>query len=158
MKFVVMKILKLFVLFIVISNCTLNKVIKHHGVHNLKLKNEKLELLTSNSNDVISNLGFPSTKSLFDNDVWIYLERKITSSELKSLGKRKLIINDVLVLEFNTKGILVKKDLLSMNDMNNIKILKNSTMVASKKNAYIRTFIKSLKQKINDPLGVKKAK
>ena len=115
-------------------------------------------MLTSNSNDVISNLGFPSTKSLFDNDVWIYLERKITSSELKSLGKRKLIINDVLVLEFNTKGILVKKDLLSMNDMNNIKILKNSTMVASKKNAYIRTFIKSLKQKINDPLGVKKAK
>ena len=114
MKFVVMKILKLFVLFIVISNCTLNKVIKHHGVHNLKLKNEKLELLTSNSNDVISNLGFPSTKSLFDNDVWIYLERKITSSELKSLGKRKLIINDVLVLEFNTKGILVKKDLLSL--------------------------------------------
>ena len=115
-------------------------------------------MLTSNSNDVISNLGFPSTKSLFDNDVWIYLERKITSSELKSLGKRKLIINDVLVLEFNTKGILVKKDLLSMNDMNNIKILKNSTMVASKKNAYIHAFIKSLKQKINDPLGVKKAK
>ena len=115
-------------------------------------------MLTSNSNDVISNLGFPSTKSLFDNDVWIYLERKITSSELKSLGKRKLIINDVLVLEFNTKGILVKKDLLSMNDMNNIKILKNSTMVTRKKNAYIHAFIKSLKQKINDPLGVKKAK
>ena len=141
-----------------ISNCSLNKVIKHHGVHNLKLKNKKLEVLTTNRNDVISNLGFPSTKSSFDNDVWIYLERKITTSEFKTLGKKKLIINDVLVLEFNTKGILVKKDLLSMNDMNNLKILETDTMVANKKNTFIRTFIKSFRQKINDPLGVKKAK
>ena len=158
MKFIVMKFLKLILILILISNCSLNKVIKHHGVHNLKIKNEKLKILNTNRNDVLSSLGFPSTKSTFDNDVWIYLERKITSSELKTLGKKKLIINDVLVLEFNPKGILIKKDLLSMNDMNNLKILETDTMVANKKNTFIRTFIKSFKQKINDPLGVKKAK
>ena len=153
-----MKFLKLILILILTSNCSLNKVVKHHGVHNLKIKNEKLKILNTNRNDVISSLGFPSTKSTFDNDVWIYLERKITSSELKTLGKKKLIINDVLVLEFNPKGILVKKDLLSMNDMNNLKILESNTQVANKKNSFIRTFVSSLRQKINDPLGLKKAK
>ena len=106
----------------------------------------------------MSNLGFPSTKSTFDNDVWIYLERKITSSELKTFGKKKLITNDVLILEFNNKGILVKKDFLSINDMNKLKIIESNTVVANKKNTFINTFVSSLKQKINDPLGVKKAK
>ena len=78
-------------MFIFISNCTLNKVVKHHGVHNLKKKSDKLELFNTNSNDVISRLGIPSTKSTFDNDVWIYLERKVTSSELKTMGKKKII-------------------------------------------------------------------
>ena len=153
-----MKILKFILVIILISNCSLNKVVKHHGVHNLKIKNEKLKILSSNTNDVMSNLGFPSTKSTFDNDVWIYLERKITSSELKTLGKKKLITNDVLILEFNNKGILVKKDFLSINDMNKLKIIESNTVVANKKNTFISTFVSSLKQKINDPLGVKKAK
>ena len=82
----------------------------------------------------------------------------MTSSELKTLGTKKLLINDVLVLEFNTKGILVKKDLLSMSDMNNLKISNNGTKVVNKKNAFIKTFLSSLKQKINDPIGIKKAK
>ena len=115
MKFIVMKILKFILVIILISNCSLNKVVKHHGVHNLKIKNEKLKILSSNTNDVMSNLGFPSTKSTFDNDVWIYLERKITSSELKTFGKKKLITNDVLILDFDNKGILVKKD-FSINE------------------------------------------
>ena len=153
-----MKILKFILVIILISNCSLNKVVKHHGVHNLKIKNEKLKILSSNTNDVMSNLGFPSTKSTFDNDVWIYLERKITSSELKTFGKKKLITNDVLILEFDNKGILVKKDFLSMNDMNKLKIIESNTVVANKKNTFISTFVSSLKQKINDPLGVKKAK
>ena len=153
-----MKFLKLILILILTSNCSLNKVVKHHGVHNLKIKNEKLKILNTNRNDVLTSLGFPSTKSNFDNDVWIYLERKITSSELKTLGKKKLIINDVLVLEFNSKGILIKKDLLSINDMNNLKIVENNTRVYDKKNTFIRTFTNSLRQKISDPLGVKKAK
>tara|TARA_B110000238_G_C15910718_1_gene346125 strand:- start:85 stop:546 length:462 start_codon:yes stop_codon:yes gene_type:complete len=153
-----MKFLKLFIIFIFISNCSLNKVVKHHGVYNLKKKNDKLEILTSNVNDVVSQLGLPSTKSTFDNDVWIYLERKTTSSELKSLGKKKLLVNDVLILEFNTQGMLVEKNFLSKEDMNNLKIVDNNDILLSKKNSYINTFISKLKQKINDPLGVKSAK
>jgi outer membrane protein assembly factor BamE (lipoprotein component of BamABCDE complex) len=150
--------IKLFIIFILISNCTLNKVVKHHGVHNLKKKNDKLELSITNSNDVIAQFGMPSTKSTFDNEVWIYIERKITSSEIKTLGKRKLLLNDVLILEFDDKGMLVKKDFFTKDDMNYLKISTNTTGVLNKKDSFINTFLSSLRQKINDPLGVKKAK
>ena len=153
-----MKFLKLILILVFISNCSLNKVVKHHGVHNLEKKTAKLELLSINSNDVIGQLGFPSTKSSFDNEIWIYLERKTTSSQIRSLGKKKLLLNNVLILEFNTKGMLVKKDFLSIEDMNNLKISKGSTEVINQKNTFVYSFLTSLRQKINDPLGVKKAK
>ena len=153
-----MKFLKLLLIFIFISNCSLNKVVKHHGVHNLKKKNDNLELLDTNRNDVIAQLGPPSTKSSFDNDVWIYLERKMTSSNVKTLGRKKLLVNDVLVLEINNKGVLVKKEHLSKNDMNKLIISKGKTNVIDKKDTFISSFITSLRHKINDPLGQKKAK
>ena len=153
-----MNIFKLIVIFILISNCTLNKVVKHHGVHNLKKKNNKLELFNTNKNDVISQFGIPSTKSSFDNEVWIYIERKTTSSEVTSLGTKRLLLNDILILEFDTRGLLVKKDYLTKNDMNKIKISTDTTSVINKKDKFIDTFLSSMRQKINDPLGVKKAK
>ena len=153
-----MKFLKYFIIFIFISNCSLNKVVKHHGVHNLKKKNDKLETLGTNRNDVLINLGIPSTKSTFDTEVWIYMERKTTSSELKSLGRQKLLLNDILILEFDTKGMLVKKDFLTKDDMNKLKISTNTTEIINQKNTFIDNFLSSLRQKINDPLGVKKAK
>tara|TARA_B110001452_G_scaffold256645_1_gene250162 strand:+ start:457 stop:921 length:465 start_codon:yes stop_codon:yes gene_type:complete len=152
------KFLLITTLFIFISNCTLNKVEKHHGVYNLKKKSIKLELFQTNTNDTISKLGIPSTKSSFDNDVWVYIERKITSSNLSSLGKQKLLINDVLVLEFDNKGVLVEKKILSKNDMNKLDISLDKTLVLNKKEAFVSTFLTSLRKKINDPLGIKKAK
>ena len=69
---------KIFIIFVFlfISNCTLNKVIKHHGVHFLDKKENALVLNITNKNDILKILGPPSTKSSFDNDVWIYIERK----------------------------------------------------------------------------------
>ena len=153
-----MKFLKYFIIFIFISNCALNKVVKHHGVHNLKKKNDKLEILGTNRNDVLIQLGLPSTKSSFDNEVWIYMERKTSSSQLRSLGKQKLLLNNVLILEFDTKGMLVKKDFLTKDNMNELKISSNETQIINQKNTFIESFLSSLRQKINDPLGVKKAK
>jgi len=124
----------------------------------LKKKTDKLKVLDINTNEVLAQLGFPSTKSTFNNEVWIYLERKITSSELRSFGRRKLLLNDVAILEFNTMGMLVKKEFLSIDKMNDLKISKNNTSVINDRNSFVSTFLTSLKQKINDPLGVKTAK
>ena len=115
-------------------------------------------LLNTNKNDVITQFGIPSTKSSFDNEVWIYIERKTTTSKVIALGKKKLLLNDILILEFNNRGLLVKKDYLTKNDMNKLKIVSNETSVINKKDAFIDQFLSSMRQKINDPLGVKKAK
>ena len=148
----------LIILLIFISNCSLNKVVKHHGVHFLDKKQQKLILNSTNKNDILDNLGPPSTESTFDNDVWIYIERKETKSTITTLGRRKLMVNNVLILEINDKGVLVNKEFLNKDDMNTIKFSKRKTNVISSKDSFVYEFLSSLRQKINDPLGTKKIK
>src|SRR5210317_1421971 len=105
------KILYIFLILITVTNCTPKKVVKHHGVPFLEKKQNSLVLNESNKNDVIKILGNPSTKSFFDDNIWIYIERKQTQSELKNLGKMKIYKNDVLVVEFDDFGILKNKKL-----------------------------------------------
>ena len=128
-------------------------MVKHHGVPFLDKKQTKLIVNKSNVNDIKNILGNPSTKSKFDNDIWIYIERKQSQSELKNLGKMKIYKNDVLVLEINNYGILKKKKLYNMKDMENIKIVKETTEEGFRKNSFIYSFMSSMRQKINDPLG-----
>ena len=96
-----MKIFFILILSIYITGCKLNKIVKHHGVHNLEAKSNKLSLNVSNINEINRLLGPPSTKSYFNNEVLIYLERKTSNSKLLKLGKKKLIANNVLLLEVN---------------------------------------------------------
>ena len=148
----------LIILLIFISNCSLNKVVNHHGVHFLDKKQQKLILNSTNKNDILDTLGPPSTESTFDNDVWIYIERKETKSTITTLGRRKLMVNNVLILEINDKGVLVNKEFLNKDDMNTIKFSKRKTNVISSKDSFVYEFLSSLRQKINDPLGTKKIK
>ena len=137
----------------VVSNCTFQKVVKNHGVPSLVKKQEFLIINKTNKNDIIKTLGNPSTRSKFDNDVWIYIERKQTQSELKNFGKMKIYKNDVLVLEIDNYGILKKKDFYNKDDMKNIKIVKTTTQAGFKRNSFIYEFLSSMRQKVNDPLG-----
>ena len=131
---------------------------KHHGVPFLEKKQKKLLVNQTNKNDIKNILGNPSTKSKFDNDVWIYIERKQTQSKLKNFGRMKIFKNDVLVLEIDKYGILKKKDFYNQNDMKKIKIVKNTTGTNFKKNSFIYEFMSSMRQKLNDPLGVRAKK
>ena len=103
-------------------------------------------------------LGPPSTSSTFDKEVWIYIERKTTVSDLKTLGKRKILINNALVLEFDNRGLLVRKKFYDKENMNKIKIAKDETQVLNKKRSFVESVLTSLRHKINDPLGQRKAK
>ena len=139
----------------ILSNCSLKKAINHHGVHFLEKKQENLIINTSNKNDVAKVLGSPLTKSKFDNDLWIYIERKQSQSKLKNLGKMKIYKNDILVLEIDDYGILKKKEFYNKDDMKRLKIAENKTGKKFKKNSFIYSFMSSLRQKVNDPLGVR---
>ena len=101
-------------------------------------------------------LGPPSTTSTFDNDVWIYIERKNSRSSIIKLGKKKLIVNNVLILEIDNKGLLVKKDFYNKKDMNKITFTDKDTQITYSKRSFVYDFLSSMRQKIQDPLGKKK--
>ena len=150
-----MKVLFYISLYFVISNCSLNLVDDHHGVYYLDKKEKKITVSVSNVNDILSIFGEPSTKSTFDNDVWIYIERKISNTHF--LGKRQLIVNNVMVLEIDDKGILAKKDFYNIEDMKNLKF-DNQRSASLKKRNFVYNFLSSLRQRVNDPLGIRKKK
>ena len=149
-------ILFIIIALFIISNCTLNKVIKHHGVHFLEIKKEKLALNNSNKNDIIKLLGPPSTISLFNEDLWIYIERNTSSSKISKLGKKKLLTNNVLVLELNDRGILQEKTFLNKEDMKDLKFSKSFTEMSISKKSFVYDFLRTIRQKANDPLGKKR--
>ena len=146
----------LIIIFLFISNCTFNKAIKHHGVNLLEKKQETLLLKRSNKNDIIKLLGPPSTKSTFDNDVWIYIERKTTTKKLFKLARKKILVNNVLVLEIDSYGLLVKKEFYNMEKMNDLDFSKRTTETTYTKKSFVYDFMSSMRQKLNDPLGKRK--
>ena len=148
-----LKILYIIFLSLIVSNCSFKKVVNHHGIPFLEKKQTSLIVNKTNINDIKKILGNPSTTSKFDNDIWIYIERKQTQTELKNLGKMKIYKNDVLVLEIDNYGILKKKEFYNKDDMENIKVVEATTIAGFKRNSFIYDFMSSMRQKINDPLG-----
>ena len=137
----------------IVTNCSIKPVVKHHGVPFLEKKQSQLTINESNKNDIKKILGKPSTKSKFDNDIWIYIERQQTQSKLKNFGKMKIFKNDVLVLEIDNYGILKDKKFYNMNDMKNLELTAATTEDGFKRNSFIYDFMSSMRQKMNDPLG-----
>ena len=147
------KLLYIISIFFIVSNCSLKQVVKHHGVPNLEKKQKMLLVNSSNKNDIIKILGQPSSKSKFDNDTWIYIERKQTQSKIKNLGRMKIYKNNVLVLDIDKYGVLKNKEFYDLKDMNNLNIVKSKTQAGYNRNSFIYNFMSSMRQKINDPLG-----
>tara|TARA_B110000438_G_C15515268_1_gene521712 strand:+ start:48 stop:512 length:465 start_codon:yes stop_codon:yes gene_type:complete len=152
------KIFFLIISCIIISNCSLNKVVKNHGVQFLELKQKNLNLKKTNKNDILLLLGPPSTKSTFDNDIWIYIERKTSKSSLFKLGKSKMLVNNVLILQIDNKGLLAKKDFLDINKMQNVKFSEEITKLGYSKKSFVYDFLSSVRQKMDDPLNKRKKK
>jgi len=125
----------------------------------LEDKNKKLIINRSNINDIQSLLGPPLTKSKFDNNVLIYIERKTSSTKLSKLGKQELLKNNVLVLELDNTNILLSKKFYTKEDMSEVNFDKSLTKTDyTLKNDFIYSFLASVRQKANDPLGKKRIK
>jgi len=148
-----MKILILLTFFLLFANCTNKLAIDHHGVHKLNIKQEKLFPKETNKNDIIKILGPPSTVSFFDNEILFFIERKEANGSIIELGRRRIITNNVLIVEINKYGLLEKKTFYDLTKMQEIKISKNTTEVDYQKDSFIYDFLSSMRQKINDPLG-----
>ena len=144
-------------IFILISNCSFNKVSNTHGVKLLENKSQKLITGQSNKNDIFNLFGPPSVKSTFDDNLWFYIERKKTSKSIFLLGKKKTVNNNVMLVKINERGILQDKELFKIENMENINFDKSSTLRGYDKNSYLFNVMTSLREKINSPTR-KKAK
>ena len=138
------------IVFLFVVNCNLNKVEKTHGTPFLEKKEKILILNKTNKNDILKELGAPSTKSFFDKDVWIYIERKTTNSSLIKLGKKRSLINNVLVLEIDKRGLLSSKKIYTIEDVNNLEFSEKKTLNTDK-DTFVKGVLTSLRQKIDSP-------
>ena len=150
-----MKII-LIILAIFLTSCKLNKVVNHHGIHNLEAKSKELLINQSNINQIKNLLGPPSSTSYFDEDILIYLERKTSNSKLLKLGKKKLIANNVLLLEVDNRGMLINKEFLNQDDLNKLKFTDKTTKTTADQESFVSRALSGVITKIDDPLGKKR--
>jgi len=145
-----MKILFIFLLLITLS-CSTNKVSDNHGFISLQEKFEKITINQTNKNDILKVIGPPSSISNFDNNKWFYIQRNKTNQSLLKLGIKKIDKNNILIVEFNNKGILSDKKILNLDNMNDIKLVKEVTEKDFKKNDAMYKIFSSVREKINAP-------
>ena len=86
------------------------------------------------------------------NDKWYYIERKVTNTSVFTLGREKVLKNNVLILELDKNGILANKEFLKFDDMKDIKFSKNTTDSNIINKNFLYNFFNSVRQKINEPI------
>ena len=138
----------LFIIFIILNGCQLQDPNKNHGILFLENRADKLVLKKTNKNDVIKILGNPHSKSIDNNDRWLYLERVLTKGEFHKLGQNILLDNNVLVLDFDKFGILSNKKLLTKEDKDDIKFSELKTENRLTKKSFVESFLSSIKSKM----------
>jgi len=143
------KILYIFYLILILSSCSLKPVDNYHGVSFLQEKQKKLFINNSNKNDIIKTLGAPSTKSILEDDIWIYIENRKSKSSILKFGKNVVLTNNVLVLEIDKKGILKDKKFYNIDDQNKIDFNKKSTKMTDK-DSFVYGVMSSLRNKVDN--------
>ena len=145
-----MRFLLLLIIFF-ITACSSNKVSKNHGFISLESKLEEIVINKSNKNDIIKIIGYPSSISKFNSNKWFYIERKQTNQSLFKLGTKKISKNNILVIEFNNKGLIEKKKMIDLSDMNELKYVKKITTKKFEQENTIYNIFSSLREKVNAP-------
>ena len=144
------KLFYIFFIFLIVTSCSLKPVDKYHGVAFLEQKQAQLSINKSNKNDIIKILGAPSTESILEDDLWIYIENRKSKSSILKLGNEIVLTNNVLVLEIDKKGILKNKKFFNIDDRNELSFNKSETAM-SDKDSFVYGVVSSLKQKIDSP-------
>mgnify|MGYP006120615167 FL=1 len=133
---------------ILLNNCQLQKPNKAHGINFLENREKTLIVGKTNQNDVMQLIGSPHSRSIKDENNWIYFERTITRGELIKIGQNVLEENNILELQFNKYGILMNKKIYNKEDMNKIVYSNKSTKNNITQQSFVSKFLSSVKQKM----------
>ena len=99
-------------------------------------------------NDVIRIVGTPHTKSISDDQSWIYIERILAKGEYYKFGKNLVLRSNVMVLDFDKFGILKDKNIYDKNKIANIKFSKDITVNNLSQRSFIQEFLQSIRTKM----------
>ena len=132
------------VLILFTYSCTLTPSLISHGIPNLDQKKDILIVNYSNKNDVTKELGETILKEYINENIWVYSE---TQSRKNLLGKKEIIKNNFLILEFNSKGILITKRFLNKNDIKKIELDKSIVETYSMEDSLTRRFLTSMRKR-----------
>ena len=146
----------IFLLFLITIGCSNNKVVYNHGLLAIEAKSDKIEISKTNKNDILKIFGKPSTISLFDDNLWFYIQRVKKNQSIIKLGNTKITSNKVLEIKFNSYGLVENKKLYLVEDMNELKKVKKVTTKEFETTSKLGKLLKSLEQKINSPKTNKK--
>jgi len=138
----------LLITFCILIACQFQEPTKIHGIVFLENRSNQLSLNKHNKNDVIKLIGYPHTKSIENNNDWIYIERILTKGSFHKLGQNVIKANNVLVLSFDKYGILNNKSFLTQDDLNKLSFSKDITDNDLAKKSFIESFLSSIKTKM----------
>ena len=139
---------KVFLVSLFLFNCQLKEPTKNHGILFLKNRSDKLVINETNQNDIIKIIGYPHSKSITNENQWIYFERVLTKGEFLKLGQNVLKENNVLILDFNKYGVLTQKTFLNKENKENIKFSEKITKNEITQKSFVEKFLNSLKTKM----------
>ena len=134
--------------FILLLGCQLKEPQQNHGILFLENRSAKLQIDISNQNDVIKEIGHPHSKSINDENEWIFIERTFTKGEFHKLGKNILKESNILVLNFDKYGILKEKVFLTKEDIKKLSFSNKETSNELSQKSFVQKFLTSLRDKM----------
>lgn len=153
--YLIRKLILKFILFFFLSSCATEPVRQIHGVPNLENKFNSILNKTSNKNDVINIFGEALIKEYPDDNIWVYAETVKTNN---FFGKKKIIKNNLLVLEFNPKGILISKNILDAMSIKDLDFEKNITKSFALNENFSKKLLTSVRKRIQNKVDAQASK
>ena len=131
-----------------VLSCSYKPVIKSNGILNLDKRTSSMLVGTTNKNDVVQLIGQTTLKELPNESIWAYIE----TVEQKKFGKKKIIKNTLLILEFDSRGVLKNKKILNKNDFNKLKFDEASTESSGLNNSFSKKIFSSIRKRAQNRL------
>ncbi len=129
-----------------LTNCQVNT--KNHGILFLENRYNILVVNENNTNDVIKIVGNPHTKSISNENTWIYIERTLTKGKYYKLGQNVIKTNNVMVLTFDKYGVLKEKNFYDKKSIADIKFTKEVTENNLSDKSFVEEFLQSIRSKM----------
>lgn len=126
-------------------SCSLKPASYKSGVTNIEIKQELLIPGKSNKNDVTKYMGETVLIDYLDKS-WIYTETLDTKNYL---GKKVRLKNNILILTFDNKGILLKKDFFDIKDFKDMELDDLKTETYGVTSSFSKKILSSLKKRMN---------